>query len=144
MLWPDSLLDHIVSKTNLYARTHQNIDDFKNLSAVTKAEMYTYFSIMLGMCITGKPMMKEHWMHDKLVGTEWIYKKMSRNRWMAIHRALNFDITEVERQVQKASKLHWNPLHRVCINEGMMPWLGRKKKLRVFIPGKPHLNGIKI
>jgi len=26
----------------------------------------------------------------------------------------------------------------------MMPWLGRKKKLRVFIPGKPHPNGIKI
>jgi len=69
-LWPDSLLDHIVSKTNLYVRTHQNIDDFKNFSAVTKAGMYTYFSIMLGMCITGKPVMKEHWMHDKLVGTE--------------------------------------------------------------------------
>jgi len=33
-LWPDSLLDHIVSKTNLYEWTHQNINDFKQPEVV--------------------------------------------------------------------------------------------------------------
>lgn len=91
--------------------------------------MYTYFSIMLGMCLKGAPLMKDHWSHDPLLGTPWIYNKMSCNQWMAIHQALNFNIAKVERQVHEASKLHWNPSHKVCIDEGIMAWLGWKKKL---------------
>ena len=40
--------------------------------------------------------------------------------------------------------MHWVPTRNVCIDEGMCPWKGRARGVRVFIVGKPHPNGVKI
>jgi len=32
----------------------------------------------------------------------------------------------------------------MCIDEGIGPWKGRGRGIRIFIAGKPHPNGIKI
>lgn len=43
-----------------------------------------------------------------------------------------------------ASQEWWIPTQKVCIDEGIGPWQGKKKGIQVFIMGKPHPNGIKI
>jgi len=73
------------------------------------------FAILLAMSLTITPALKDHWSWDPLLGSPWI-----------------------------ASRDHWSPSQKVCIDEGISPWLGRKKGLRVFVLGKPHPNGIKI
>jgi hypothetical protein len=111
---------------------------------MTKEEMCTYFAILLAMSMKTAPSLRDHWSRDPLLGTPWIYEKMGRDRWLAIHKALHFNIIEVEKMVREASQLHWVPSQKVCIDEGIGPWQGRKKGVKVYILGKPHPNGIKI
>jgi len=139
IIFPHSLLDHIIEDTNQYATNKLNTQ-----LGVTKPELCTYFAILLAMSLTITPALKDHWSWDPLLGSPWIYTKMGRNRWLAIHKALHFDIKKVEEIVRTASRDHWSPSQKVCIDEGISPWLGRKKGLRVFVLGKPHPNGIKI
>lgn len=140
-IFPAYLFDHIVTKTNEYARAR---NDFHNLGSLEKKELFTYTAILLAMCLRKAPALKDHWSKDSLLGSSWISERMSRNRWLAIHKALQFDIIRVEEAVRTASQKHWIPSQKVCIDEGIGPWQGRKKGVRVYIRGKPHPNGVKV
>jgi len=61
--------------------------------------MYTDLAIMLAMCMKTAPSLKDHWSRDPLLVSPWIYEKMERDRWLAIHKALHFDILLIESPV---------------------------------------------
>jgi len=65
-------------------------------------------------------------------------------RWLAIDKALHFDILFIESIMQEQSHQHWIPSQKVCIDEGIGPWKGKNKGVKTYILGKPHPNGIKI
>lgn len=141
LLFPLELLTHIIIDTINYAA---HWEEYKKLGTVTAKEMYTYFAILLVMSIKTAPSLKDHWSEDPLLGSPWIYEKMGRDRWLAIHKALHFDIHFVETTVRDAACQYWIPSQKVCIDEGIGPWKGRKKGVKTYILGKPHPNGIKI
>lgn len=140
-IFPSTLLQHIVDDTNAYSA--QKNDCYK-LGSVTKEEVCTYFAILLAMSMKTAPALKDHWSMNSMLASPWIKEKMPRNRWLAIHKALHFNIHTIEEAVRAASQQHWIPSKKVCIDEGIGPWQGRKKGVRVYILGKPHPNGIKI
>jgi len=141
LFFPEVLLTHIITDTICYAAGHEEL---KMVGTVTAEEMYTYLAIMLAMCMKTAPSLKDHWSKDPLLGSPWIYEKMGRDRWLAIHKALHFDILFIESIVRERSRQHWIPSQKVCIDEGIGPWKGKKKGVKTYILGKPHPNSIKI
>lgn len=135
------LLQHIVDDTNAYSAWNGN---FHQLGSIMKEELCTYLAILMSMSMKTAPALKDHWSKDPLLGSPWIKEKMSRDRWLSIHKALHFNILHIEERVREASRERWTPTRKVCIDEGIGPWQGKKKGLRVYIIGKPHPNGIKI
>jgi len=143
IIFPIDLLQHIVDNTNETAKVNNNKHGLSG-GKVTMHQVCTYVSILMAMSINKKPALDDHWSQDLLFCTPWIQDKMPRDMWLAIHKALHFDIIKVEPGVREASRKHWYPSRNVCIDEGIGPWQGKKKGVCVFILGKPHPNGIKL
>jgi len=93
LLFPEVLFTHIITDTICYEAGHQEL---KMVGKVTAKEMYTYLVIMLAMCMKTAPSLEDHWSRDPLLGSPWIYEKMGRDRWLAIHKAFHFDILFIE------------------------------------------------
>ncbi len=140
-IFPSSLLQHIVNDTNAYSAQKNNI---YGLGSVMKEEVCMYFSIIMAMLMKTAPTLRDHWSKNPLFQLPWIKGKTSRDQWLAIHKALHFNIHTIKAAVQAGSQQHWTPSQKVCVDEGIGPWQGRKKGVKVYILGKPHLNGIKI
>lgn len=143
IIFPIDLLQHVVSDTNATAKANSNKHGLVG-GEVTIQQICTYVSILMAMSLNKKPALEDHWSQDPLLCTIWVRDKMPRDMWLAIHKALHFDIIKIETAVRKASREHWYPSCNVCIDEGIGPWQGRKKGVRVFILSKPHPNGIKL
>jgi len=66
IIFPHSLLQHLVDDTNSYASQHQQ---HQQLTSITKEELCMYFAILLAMSMKTAPSMKDHWKGDSLLGT---------------------------------------------------------------------------
>jgi len=76
--------------------------------------------------------LKDHWSRDPLLGSPWMHEKMGRDRWLAIHKALHFDILFIESIVQEQSHQHWIPSQKLSLGSHI-PMVSRSTSLLMRI-----------
>uniref|UniRef100_A0A1B6LW93 PiggyBac transposable element-derived protein domain-containing protein n=1 Tax=Graphocephala atropunctata TaxID=36148 RepID=A0A1B6LW93_9HEMI len=152
-------LEGIVKATNNYALElfcgpstvpGSRISKWKDLSV---DELWIFIGLLLHMGIIQMPRLQDYWKQSKLFISVFP-KYMSRDRFLAILRCLNFenhpDKNNRSSKVQflidyfnnKMTNIYY-PQQNLCIDEGMVLWRGRLY-FRQYIKGKRHKYGIKL
>jgi len=69
---------------------------------------------------------------------------MGKSRWLEILGSLDFSSGFLMKLLQKKVQALWNCGTDVAADESMIPYRGRRNPHHVYIPNKPHPNGIKL
>ena len=155
LIFDQVLIDHIVRETNRYARTVMGDSKYENWEKLGTSDIYAYFGIMIMMGLVNLPCL---WRKDTLFYCPAIADKMSRDRFLEIHKYLHFTnnealesnnddrlwkVREVLDMMQSRFVSLYDP-HRECaIDEAMVPYKGRSS-LKQYMPKKPVRRGLKV
>jgi Transposase IS4 len=131
-----AFINHLVTRTN------ERLDE--RSSALTSAEeMTTFLWLRDYMGIVTMPRLKMFWEKDGMFGKKFVRRRMSRDRFVEIQRALSFDLGTLEELILTSCRSYWSPAQRVDLDEAIAPFRGRYR-FRVRIIGKPKTTGLKI
>ncbi|XP_039301196.1 piggyBac transposable element-derived protein 4-like, partial [Nilaparvata lugens] len=128
---------------------------------VTVEEMYSFFSIILHMCIVRKPSIDDSWVTDPFVSTPFPSSIMSRDRFKSILSMLH--VNNNEKYIPRGQPNHdpifklrplfdhlrqsfsraFAPNCNLTVDEGMCGFRGRIS-FRVYLKNKPQKYGIKM
>lgn len=156
------LMSRIVAETNLY---HETIEKNENPNVrkhqkpwkdVNVDEMYSFFALCMLMGAVKKGRIKDYWSTDHLIATPIFGEIMSRDRFLAIMKALHFNDNENQPDGDRLYKIRpvvsnlnrkfqscINPYQNLCIDESVMPWKGRLV-FKQYLPKKRHRFGVKL
>ena len=154
LLWPDSLVDVIVTETNRYALS-KGRPHWKN---VIKDEIWTFLGIILLMGIHRLPKIRNYWSKDSLLGVPGVGRSMSLARfwsiWCNVHLVdnaapsskdgLSAKLEPVLTVLERTFFMNYHPGQELCVDEAMIKYKGRVRKGRVSMPRKPIKKGFKV
>lgn len=156
LFWPDTLLEHLVYQTNLYAQQQE-----KPFVPVTKDEMNTFLGINLHMGIVKLPAYRDYWSSCPDLHDTFVSKFMSVNRfgWLLSHLHVNDNHFLPARNSPRYDKLYkvrplldtlkntfeknYRPTENMAIDESMIKFKGRSY-LKQYMPKKPVKRGYKV
>ncbi len=153
-LWPNSLVDVLVTETNRYARGK----GVSNWVDVDRVEMWTFLGIILSMGIHKLPRVRNYWSNNKLLGVEEVQRHMTMARfwkiWSNLHVVDNSTLLPSDGLTAKIKPVldilgntffsSYSPGQEMCVDEAMIKYKGRVKKGKVKMPRKPIKDGFKV
>jgi hypothetical protein len=160
LLLTDELIEMLVSNTNKYARcsAYKDTKRGKQWRDVDVAEMRLFIAIVMYMGVVRVPSRDAVFDRGGLFGQEWVFSKMSKERFDALSRCLHsdapWDLSQAERERLNKEDPFWQTdkfCEELCQNF-MHYWImGQcadldectcgfrgKHKCRCFNPAKPH------
>lgn len=159
-IFPDSLCDHIVFQTNLYAlqKAGGNANAF---TPTNLQEIKRFLSINLMMGVKKMPSYRDYWSSRSELRDPFISSLMPRDRfsWLLGHVHLNDNSLEPNRESPNYDKLYklrpfldklsetfmnsFEPSQNQAIDESMIRFKGRSY-LKQYMPNKPIKRGYKV
>ncbi|CAH1974499.1 unnamed protein product [Acanthoscelides obtectus] len=159
-LFPDSLFDHIVFQTNLYA-TQASARSGKLFTPTNTMEMKKFVAINILMGIKRLPSYRDFWSTQIELRDKYISSLIPRTRfdWLLGNVHLNDSVMQPKRGEPLYDKLYkvrpilqilsenyakyYKPTKNVSIDESMIRFKGRSS-LRQYMPNKPIKRGYKV
>ena len=160
LLFTGELVDTIVEETNRYAQFSLQ-EKYEAWKKITEEEMYAYFGFLILMGMVNLPSIKDYWRKDEVFNYRPISNKISRTRFLDIHRFLHFVNNEClpsygetgYSKIQKVKpvltylslKCHelFIPGRDLSVDEAMVKYKGRSS-IKQYMPKKPIKRGFKI
>ena len=90
LFFTTALLEYIVLQTNQYALECMSGEKYTNWSPLTVKELGAYFGFMILMGIVHLPSLCDYWKKDSIFHYSPIADKITRDRFLDIHRYLHF------------------------------------------------------
>ena len=155
-----TLIDFIVTQTNLYASQVMSAAQYAKWTDVTAEEIWAFFRFMILMGINQLPALRDYWKLDPTYRYNPIACKITRDRFLEILRYIHFvdNTTLLQRPDPAYDKLGkirpvidhlseqflsaYNPHQQVSIDEAMIAFKGRSS-MKQYIPKKPIKRGFK-
>ena len=155
------LIQYIVDETNRYACELMGEEKYEKWEELELNDMYAYFGIMIMMGLVSLPSLHDYWKRDSLFYCPAIAQKMTRDRFLEIHRYLHFtDNTKLippeDPQYDRLGKVRrvldmlqerflavYHSNRECAIDEAMVPYKGRSS-LKQYMPKKPIRRGLKV
>ena len=157
LIFDQVLIDHIVREINRYARTVMGDLKYENWEKLGTSDIYANFGIMIVMGLVNLRCLHDNWRKDTLFYCPAIADKMSRDRFLEIHKYLHFTNNEAlesnnddrlwkGREVLDMMQSRFVSLyypHRECaIDEAMVPYKGRSKAVYAEEACEAWLEGV--
>ena len=161
LFFTTALLEYIVLQTNQYALECMGGEKYTNWSPLTVKELEAYYGFMILMGIVHLPSLCDYWKKDSIFHYSPIADKITRDRFLDIHRYLHFNskssladpgtpgynkLGKVQPIIDKLSNAFqavYKPHKDVSVDEAMIPFKGRST-LKQYLPKKPIKRGIKV
>ena len=153
------MVDHIVRETNRYAKSVMESSKYEKWEIIEVKDIYAYFGVMIMMGLVELPSLHDYWKRDSLFNCTAISEKMTRDRFLEIHRYLHFVDNDSINQQGNADRLRklrpviqmieerfaslYHPNRECAIDEAMVPYKGRSS-LKQYMPKKPIRRGLKV
>ena len=90
LLFTTTLMQYIVDQTNFYALQCMGDEPYSTWTKVTLEELNAFFGFMILMGIVRLPALSDYWSKDNMLRYGAIADKISRDRFLDIHRYLHF------------------------------------------------------
>ena len=150
----------IVMETNRYAQSCLK-DKYDTWECVTIEELYAYFGFLVLMGMVNLPSIKDYWRNDIVFNYRPLSSRISRTRFLDIHRFLHFVDNDSlpaygnpsYSKIQKvkpvltyiSTKLYeaFVPGRDLSVDEAMVKYKGRSS-IKQYMPAKPVKRGFKI
>ena len=160
LFFTDDICSFITEQTNLYAQQILG-EKYSEWQHVTVTELRAYFGFMMLMGLYPKPAITDYWRKDPFVNYAPIADRISRDRFLQIHRYLHFvdnsllpqlgesgydrlgKVRPIMEQLQKRFLEIYHPHCENAIDEAMIPFQGRSS-LKQYMPAKLVKRGIKV
>ena len=160
LFFTDDICSFITEQTNLYAQQVLG-EEYSEWEHVTVQELRAYFGFMMLMGLYPKPAITDYWRKDPFVNYAPIADRISRDRFLQIHRYLHFSdntllpqlgesgydrlgkVRPVMEKLQERFLEVYYPHCENAIDEAMIPFQGRSS-LKQYMPAKPVKRGIKV
>jgi hypothetical protein len=151
LIWTPEVMQHIKVRLNQRMAEREAKERYLNhgrpLKPVSNTELQTYFAVILAMSVAPSPSFPDYWKTehhgDNVLGNKFVRNRISRDRFLLIHRCLHFDLEWLMAELMKNSQSCWKPYRRVVIDETLVAFKGRCK-WRVKMLRKPKQTGIKL
>ena len=162
LFFTTTVLQHIVDQSNNYALDFlDEVGRRESWTMITLEELQAYMGFMILMGIVKLPSMYDYWKKDEVFHYAPVANKISRDRFLEIHRFLHFADNSTlaapgTPEYDKLGKVR--PLinflterfsmvcsadEHVSVDEAMIPFKGRSS-LKQYMPKKPVRRGIKV
>ena len=150
-----------MEQTNKYAAECMGAEKFDRWDKVTVEELCAYLGFMLLMGVVHLPSLYDYWKNNEVYHYSPIASKISRNRFLQLHRYLHFvdnskvtppgspeydrlgKIRPVAEILSESVAAIYEPGRNISIDEAMIPFKGRSS-LKKYMPLKPVRRGIKV
>ena len=150
-----------MEQTNKYAAECMGAEKFDRWDKVTVEELCAYLGFMLLMGVVHLPSLYDYWKNDEVYHYSPIASKISRNRFLQLHRYLHFvdnsrvtppgspeydrlgKIRPVAEILSERVAAVYEPGRNISIDEAMIPFKGQSS-LKQYMPLKPVRRGIKV
>ena len=160
LVFTNELVESIVTESNRYAQSCLN-EKYNTWEIITSEEMYAYFGFLILMGIVNLPSIMDYWRKDIVFNYRPLSSRISRTRFLDIHRFLHFVDNESlpsygdprYSKIQKvkpvltyiSSKFQelFNPGRDLSVDEAMVKYKGRSS-IKQYMPKKPIKKGFKI
>ena len=155
LIFDRTLVQHLVTETNRYARSVMGDEKYDKWKKLGVNDIYAYFWVMIMMGLVDLPSIHDYWSRDSLFNCPAIAERMTRDRFLEIHRYLHNDrvskpntlgydcFCKVRIVLEKKFQSLYN-CHRECaIDEAMVPYKGRSS-LKQYMPNKAVRRGLKV
>ena len=161
LIFTETIVDHIVEESNRYACLVMGESKYEKWERLKRDDIFAYLGIMVMMGLVDRPSLHDYWKRDPLYYCPPIAERMSRDRFLEIHRYLHFvdnrtiippgepgydrlcKVRHVLSLIEDRFSILYNP-HRECsIDEAMVPYKGRSS-LKQYMPKKPVRRGLKV
>ena len=160
LLFTGELVDTIVEETNRYVQFCLQ-EKYETWEKITEEEMYAYFGFLILMGMVNLPSIKDYWRKDEVFNYRPISNKISRTRFLDIHRFLHFVNNEClpsygetgYSKIQKVKpvltylslKCHelFIPGRDLSVDEAMVKYKGRSS-IKQYMLKKPIKRGFNI
>jgi hypothetical protein len=113
---------------------------------LTRDEFRQWIAVWIVMGLCPQPSLKDYWRQfstsNGIFGNTFIQRTMPRNRFLAIHHRLKFDIHFLIRLFTIQTKEHWRLHQWINIDDQLSLFKGRYSH-RQHVRGKPHATGLK-
>lgn len=171
LFFPDHIIKMIKKETNRYAYTTiQKLKKANKLKLnsvwnkwlpVKECEIYSFFAIILHMCLIPKPQLKDFWSQNTVIQSSFAPKVMPRDRFLSILSMLHlvdnskyvpreninhdrlFKIRPFSDFLSKQCSKFYKPAQNLTVDEGICPFRGRIS-FRVYMKNKPQKYGMKL
>lgn len=156
LLFPETLIAHIVTETNRYAKQCIAKKPDRHWFDTTVEEMKAFLGLNILFGIKSLPEIKLYWSKDPLLGVIEFQKVMSRNRFDKIRQYLHLNVNEQNNGQDKLFKVRplldvlsqtfkeeYSPSQNASIDEGMIKYKGRLG-FKQYMPNKPVKRRIKV
>lgn len=141
------------NKVRFSSRIHQQVRSVKTrfYSSVYRPfqehDVFKFMSVLLFCARQGPPSFSELWKKTGLVKYSAVQDILSRERFMELHASMRVSeefLIEIERRFCDHMRTIWKPANISVVDESICPFKGHSNPNHVFIPRKPHPNGIKV
>ena len=159
LIFTDVIVDHTVKESNRYALLVMGQSTFDKWENVNR-DIFAYMGIMVMMGLVNRPSFHDYWRRDPLYYCPPIAERMSRDRFLEIHRYIHFvenntinppgdpgydhlcKVHHVLRMIEDRFWLQCNAHWECSVDEAMVPYKGRSS-LKQYMPKKPVRRGLK-
>ena len=161
LIFTETIVDHIFGESNRYACLIMGESKYEKWERLKRDDIFAYLGIMVIMGLVDRPSLHDYWKRDPLYYCPPIAERMSRDRFLEIHRYLHFvdnrtiippgepgydrlcKVRHVLKMMEDRFSLLYNPNWETSIDEATMPYKGRSS-LKQYMPKKPVRRGLKV
>lgn len=123
----ERIVSHVHEHTNAnYKKDKESKSE--GWQEITKHHIFTYFAILLMMCINPRRAYADYWQeHDPINGTTgvpWIKSRMGRDAWLRVHKYLGFKIEWVILECIANTQKCFLPTRELGLDESLVPFKG--------------------
>jgi hypothetical protein len=144
LYFTDELLEHMVEKTNAYARKYSICYLPHQILEVTKQDILNYWVIFWIQGIVKCSRREDYWVFPQqnqgMTFNELIASTMPLTKWKKIDRCLQAKLKFISDHVNETSKKYWNVGKKVSFDDDLDLWKG-KRGYRVYLPRKADRTG---
>ena len=161
LFFTSAMLDLIVEETNRYALSCMGEQKYQLWNTISHDDIKAYFGSMILMGLVRLPSLYDYWKKDPYFHYMPIAKRITRDRFLEIHRYLHFtDNSKLEPptsiKYDRLGKIRqfldiiaerflsvYDPNCQCAIDEAMVPYKGRSS-MKQYMPKKPVRRGLKV
>ena len=167
MIFGGEIEDHILNSTNERREKREEIrngerenpqrgrplttqgghEGTRRTSVISLQDLHIFISLLLNIMLSPQRKLSSYWASpnlNKSEGGHFYSSRMGKDRWLEILGCLDFKRKELEEMLTGKVQSLWNCSIDIAADESMVPYKGRRSPHHVFIPHKPHPNGLKL